>query len=63
MLGNCEFDALDVIESNRDQLRQLLKDRHEAFEKASGDFDFDEAKLILDSIYESDIKPLPPVAP
>lgn len=63
MLGNCEFDALDVIESNRDQLRQLLKDSYEAFETASGDFDFDEAKLILDSIYESDIKTLGPVAP
>jgi two-component system sensor histidine kinase/response regulator len=63
MLGDCEFDVLDVIESNQVQLRQLFKDKYKAFEKASGDFDFDEAKLILDSIYESDIKPLPPVAP
>ena len=62
MLGNSELDVFDVIESNRDQLRQLIKDKYEAFEKASADFDFDEAKLILDSAYESNIKPVAPVA-
>jgi signal transduction histidine kinase/AmiR/NasT family two-component response regulator/HPt (histidine-containing phosphotransfer) domain-containing protein len=62
MLANGEIDVLDVIESNRNQLRQLIKDKYEAFEKASADFDFDEAKLILDSAYESDIKPVALVA-
>lgn len=62
LLVNCELDVLDVIESNRDQLRQLFNDKYEAFEKASRNCDFDEAKLILDSVYESEIKPTHPMA-
>ena len=62
MLGNSELDVFDVIEGNLDELRQLIKDKYEAFEKAFENFDFDEAKAILDSAYESNIKPVGSVA-
>ena len=63
MLGNSELDVLDVVARNQDQLRQMFADQYEAFEKAVMDFDLYEAKLMLDSVLDSDSKLVAPVVP
>lgn len=62
MLDNCDLEVLDLVLNQQDQLRQLFKEKYEAFERASRNCDFDEAKLILESVYDSKNKPTSPMA-